>query len=638
MASIGLCTASRAQVVMSQNFEGVTTPALPAGWVAAHTGAGNGFVTNNGSVSWALGTLPAHTNYVFVDDLDHPGNNPAYLTSGTFSLAGISAANAYLAYDYFFFKAELSAAPHTGEGAWVDMSSDGGATWSTVDSVTALTADAWATKYVSLSAYAGMPNLMLRLGYTDNGANLIGWAADNISVFGEQANDISITAVTPVVGDPVNDYKTVGSNFTIGGTAFNGGNTTITSFDVTYQVGSLTPVVATIPCNIAPLSSYNFTCPTPYTATAVGTQPVGVWLTEAGDPVLTNDTMYTAISTVSFVPTKKLAIEEGTGTWCGWCVRGIVYMDSLKELYGNGVSLIAVHDADPMTVTAYDSWMGTQIGGYPSVVIDRTFTDDPSSLLDIYTAHHSDFGFADITLVPTWTTSTISVATTVKPALDLSGDYRLVLVLTEDGVHGTGSTWAQHDYYSVSSQNLPLTGQGVNYQDSTNPIAATSMHYNHVARVIPSVTGTAGVLPASMTAGSSYNATLTANIPAADNINFMHCVVMLVDHATGHVLNTQNADLTLGVTNVDAGLSGMRLFPNPATENTNVIFNLLSQSDVTISVYDATGRVVYTTAAQQMAKGQQNVVIPVNALAAGVYNVVIGTETGRVSDRFTVIK
>ena len=62
MASIGLCTASRAQVVMSQNFEGVTTPALPAGWVAAHTGAGNGFVTNNGSVSWALGTLPAHTN------------------------------------------------------------------------------------------------------------------------------------------------------------------------------------------------------------------------------------------------------------------------------------------------------------------------------------------------------------------------------------------------------------------------------------------------------------------------------------------------------------------------------------------------------------------------------------------------
>jgi hypothetical protein len=49
----------------------------------------------------------------------------------------------------------------------------------------------------------------------------------------------------------------------------------------------------------------------------------------------------------------------------------------------------------------------------------------------------------------------------------------------------------------------------------------------------------------------------------------------------------------------------MRLFPNPATENTNVIFNLLSQSDVTISVYDATGRVVYTTAAQQMAKGSR---------------------------------
>ena len=46
----------------------------------------------------------------------------------------------------------------------------------------------------------------------------------------------------------------------------------------------------------------------------------------------------------------------------------------------------------------------------------------------------------------------------VKPALDLNGDYRLALVITEDNVHGTGTGYDQHNYYSNQSQNLPLSG------------------------------------------------------------------------------------------------------------------------------------------------------------------------------------
>ena len=640
-AGIGLSVNSYAQVIMSQDFEGVTTPALPTGWAATHTGAGNGFVTHSGTAAWAIGTLPAHTKYMFVDEYNAMGNTPAYCTSGTFSLAGVVAP--YLSYDYFYYKAVLSATPHTGETAWMEISNNGGTSWILLDSISATNDNAWHTKYVNLGTVTGLTataNCKLRFCYTDNSAHLIGYAVDNITVFNAQANDISITGVTPVTGDALNDYKTVGANFTLGGTMFNRSPNTITSFNATYKVGTLAPVTCTLSgLSVAPFTSYNFSCTTPYTVTAVSTLPVSMWVTETGDPVLTNDTMGTNISGVSFLPGKKLAIEEATGTWCGYCVRGIVYMDSLATLHGSNASLVAVHNSDPMTVTAYDTWMGTQIGGYPSVVIDRTFVDDPSNLLAIYNQYSQAFGFADVTMTHTLAGTTLTVPVTVKPALDLNGDYRLVLVVTEEVVHGTGSTWAQHNYYSYMDNNQALTGQGVNYQDSIDVIPATSMYYNHVARSIsPSVTGTAGVLPATMTNGTVYNATLTTTLTSSWVSNHLNYIVMLLDNSTGHVLNTQNFLATVGVSNISAGVEGLRVFPNPASDEATVIFDINKNSNVGINVYDAVGRVVYSVPAHEMNSGTQHVTIPVTTLASGVYNVIISTENGHVAEHLSVVK
>ena len=35
-----------------------------------------------------------------------------------------------------------------------------------------------------------------------------------------------------------------------------------------------------------------------------------------------NNCVSHTVSGQSFVPTKHVVIEEGTGTWCGWCPRG----------------------------------------------------------------------------------------------------------------------------------------------------------------------------------------------------------------------------------------------------------------------------------------------------------------------------
>ena len=220
-AAFGLTVNSYAQTIMSQNFVGTTVPGMPTGWTAAHTGAGNGWQTTTSATNLYFGTVPntaPHTEYAVVDDYATPGNDPASMVSPTFSLAG--ATTPYLSYDYIFFEAYLAGPPEVFEAAWVDISTNGGTTWTTIDSMTALSSVAWNTHFISLSAYTGMTTCSLRFMYSDHGSSIIGAAVGNVNVFNVQPNDISLTAVTPVAG-AANDYFVTGSNVTFAGTMQN---------------------------------------------------------------------------------------------------------------------------------------------------------------------------------------------------------------------------------------------------------------------------------------------------------------------------------------------------------------------------------------------------------------------------------
>lgn len=63
-------------------------------------------------------------------------------------------------------------------------------------------------------------------------------------------------------------------------------------------------------------------------------------------------------------PYKHLVTEEATGTWCQWCPRGAVFLDSMNKTYPDHFVGIAVHNADPMVIPAYDAWLGT-FPGFP---------------------------------------------------------------------------------------------------------------------------------------------------------------------------------------------------------------------------------------------------------------------------------
>ncbi|HEY9176140.1 MAG TPA: Omp28-related outer membrane protein [Flavipsychrobacter sp.] len=629
------------QVAYSEDFEGVTVPALPSDWENRTAGAG-GWKTHTGAIASANDwIMPAHTKVAVVDDWNNASdvNNPSSLVTPVIDMSSLTTPYMYLEY----YHVQARSGSNT-ESFIVQASTDSAKSWTTIKTLTGNPYE-WQRVYIDLSAYLGEDSIMFAFTYSDNGVKLIGAGLDNIKVYDPPTNDIALTKVTPDVGS-YKEYGVANSNMIIGGEVFNEGTSPITSYTVHYQAGT-GPIVSdpVTGVNIAPFTSGTFNAATAWTLpSASGPNDIKVWVELTNDNNATNDSGATEITSVPFMPKKKILAEEGTGTWCGWCPRGTVFMDSVAHsaTHSQSFSLVAVHNGDPMVVSAYDSKIGSLIGGYPSMVIDRRLEVDPSELFDVYAEHKDNFGYADITLTDVAASGfNYSLKVTVKPAVDLTGDYRLALVLTEDDVTGTGAGWAQENYYSFQSQNRPLVGAGLNWQQEPHPVPAEKMNYDHVARaIVPNPDGAAGSLPATMTAGANYDYTFNTTTKAFwhrynDN---MHAIVMLIRASDGHVLNSQNIVVPLGLSDIDAGINDFRVFPNPASNQAYINFSLENNTHVQVIITDAVGRTISVTDNKGMESGKHRLTIDVSRFVSGVYNVTLQTENGNISSRLSVVK
>ena len=668
IAGLGLTVNTEAQTIYSQDFESCTVPALPTGYTNVHIGYGGmGWQTNSGAINMVssgstYATIPAHTIFAVVNDGDIPANYPAKTTTPAFSLAGTS--NVYLSYDACFLGFEVSATARA-EKAWVDFSTDGGVTFTTIDTIAATTG--WATRYVQLTGSTA--TCKLRFVYTDNRTSatdtigIVGVGIDNIKVYTPPVNSIELTNATPLAGDPSADFAINGGNITFGGTVFNLGSSTITSFTASYKVGTSAAVNTSVTgVSIAPFTSYTFTCTPAYTITSMGTQTSEVYVTLTGDTMHSDDTLHNAVNGVNSFPKKRPFFEEPTGTWCGFCVRGIVYMDSIWNEHFSDISLVSVHnqnlsvgrvdgmEPENSTTVAYDNYCASKIGGFPGLIVDRIFVT-PNGADDAFTYYNTLstwYGFATMGIHVTTAGSSLTTTVTVQPTMNLSGDYRLELIITEDKVHGTTTAFDQHNYYNGGGYGA-LGGQGVNYVTAPNPIPAAQMYYRFVDRyTVPDVSvsanGVASSLPSTMTSGTVYTYSFSPVTIASDWVtNNLRVIALLIDNnptsnTYNMVLNSINTVGTLGLSNVTAGIDGVRTYPNPAREQANVLFNLNDASDISVTVYDVAGRVVYSVPATSMTSGNQMVTVPVSNFTDGIYNVVIGNDKGFVTDRFTVVR
>jgi hypothetical protein len=99
-------------------------------------------------------------------------------------------------------------------------------------------------------------------------------------------------------------------------------------------------------------------------------------------------------------------------------------------------------------------------------------------------------------------------------------------------------------------------------------------------------------------------------------------------------ITTQN----LSTDKINSGISGIQVYPNPATSNSqvDVVFNLSANAMVKTVVTDMNGRVVLSNEAKQYVAGENAVVVNTNGLSSGIYMVTLESAAGRMSSKLTV--
>ncbi len=463
-------------------------------------------------------------------------------------------------------------------------------------------------------------------------------------IYGTQAPiGIALNLINPAVGEIA--WGVVNSTKTISGTIQNEGSSPITSFTAKYSVAGGAEVSSPISSiNITSGQTYNFTITQPYTIPSTGQYPVKVWVELSGDTNKNNDTLKTQINGSSFLPQHKVVMEEGTGTWCGWCVRGTVFMDSIAKKYPTTVIPIAVHNGDPMVNTVYDAGMAPLLPGYPGLLVGRTrFNGDPSDAFTEYDKQKNDYGMADLTVTPSYNAGTRVATITVdtKAAFSVTNnnsannDYRIAVVFTEDHVKGTASGYNQANYYSGGTS--PMAGAGHNFQTEPNPVLAANMSYDFVAReILGGFKGQANSLPNVIADGSTYtNSTFSYTVPATYNVANMKVHALLIDAKNNIVLNGNSASLApVGITSIVSDKQTFSIYPNPVESSLNINLSQDEADQVSISIFNNMGQIVSTKNFGKVLNGQTVLSVDVNELPSGAYSIQVNTSKGTATGKF----
>ena len=529
------------QVLVSEDFE---SGSLPTGWMiqtqASDGGWNFGSADDLASTYWPLhdnGSLVTATN----DDACDCDKSADYLIMPAVDLTGITALQ--LNFDMSFAGGSYNG---NTEHAYIEYSTDGGSSWTQFMEIPGTLDLPWVEQSVDLSAIAQANdgNVMIAFRYDDEGGWLFGFGVDNVLLYTPAALDVALVSL-----GNVGPYAVLGDDITVSGTISNNGLDVIQSLDVSWTDGTNTYTDNLTGLNLMPGATTNFTHSTPFTVNGYENYTISVTLSNPNggvDGLPVNNSGEFSVAGLSFLPEKKIFAEEATGTWCGWCPRGAVFMEYMAENYEDSYVGVAVHNGDPMTVTAYDNGLTSFPGfsGFPSVVFERDIIIDPSDL----EAYYNDYANRGTAVQVEVTTAVLDVATrelTIEANSTFAtsfnaADYSTFFTFKEDNVTGTSSGYNQVNYYSGGA-----AGTMGGYENLPDPVPADQMVYNDVARdILPGFNGQEGT--ASVSADDVVSSQMTYDFPNNWDPREMEAVFVMLDNVHGGAaLNVDASEITI---------------------------------------------------------------------------------------------
>lgn len=275
------------------------------------------------------------------------------------------------------------------------------------------------------------------------------------------------------------------------------------------------------------------------------------------------------VTRISFLPYRRVLLEESTGTWCGNCPLGIYNVESMlaDEDMRDYVIPVSVHipgsgATDLMVNEEYAYQLGISVA--PAFCINRQNSYVALSTYDISfdkdneltLAHRVVETHGELTLFEvavegefvvegndtTGISCTVSVRTPLS--MDTSG-YRVGLILAENNVGlDDNFNWIQSNYYSGYPYESRLGGW------CDLPEAVFSVRYQDVARGVWGFNGLEGSLPEQMEMDREYRFNYTIDIPDTKIVDgsgelvspairpkYCEVIAYVVDTRTGEVMN-----------------------------------------------------------------------------------------------------
>ena len=255
------------------------------------------------------------------------------------------------------------------------------------------------------------------------------------------------------------------------------------------------------------------------------------------------------------LPVHRAVLEEYTGTWCGYCPRGFVGLEEMNRLHPDDFIGISYHNRDPMEVMSTGQFP-SNVPGFPAAFIDRHSSTDAFcgalggklfGIEDIWLRACSVLAPAEVDVESAWTEDSVLTAT-AHVTFPLERDdcpYEVGFILLSDGLTGTGSSWAQANYYAGESgwpSSMDAFTKGGSY------VNGLTFNFVIVAR-----SGMAGIenslqapIEADVTQSYDYAFDIrevknTSGNPVVQDKNNLRVVALLFDKETGVILNANKA-------------------------------------------------------------------------------------------------
>lgn len=342
-----------------------------------------------------------------------------------------------------------------------------------------------------------------------------------------------------------------------------------------------------------------------------GVYPVNVAITKVNgvDNTDPNATRTPSLYILKDYPVHRAVLEEYTGTWCGYCPRGYVGLLEMNKKYPDNFIGISYHNSDPMEITtSYPS----EVGGFPLAWIDRASVTDAYAgsggshfaIDKVWEAQCKVFAIGDIGLSARWADDDANrIDVTADVTFEVGREdcpYRMAYILTADSLTGSTSKWAQHNYY-VNSTLYPDADMDMFTKGAA---VMEGLPFSDVAIESANLLGEANSLKAPLVAGTPQTCHYTIDTRLARNTsgvsliqdkNQLHVVALLIDHASGHILNARKAKVLPSATAVDAASLKQPIDATLHFEGNMLIIANNGSKPIQAVVFDVSGRQLATT-------------------------------------------